>query len=171
MIQPVSVVGVNVLEEMARICAATPPGCFVEFGVYQGGSAWYLAQVAEAQGRELYLYDTFTGIPFKSEFDSHVPGDFGDTSEERVAEAIPYAKIIKGVFPDSLVDMPPIAFVHVDADQYESYKSALAVFVPRMVPGGLMIFDDYCLAGASRALDESGLKMEQTENSKMMVRF
>jgi O-methyltransferase len=127
----------------------------VEVGVYKGGTAYHLAEVAMEQGRAIYLYDTFTGIPWKDEIDTHPIGDFGDTSADAVRAAIPYAKVLEGVFPDTLVEMGPIAFVHLDVDQYRSYMDCLRVLVPMMVPGGAMVFDDYgWLDGATVAVNE-----------------
>lgn len=169
---PDTLLGCIALNSIRAVAAACPAGCFVEFGVYKGGSAWHLAQIAQEQGRELHLYDTFEGIPYREEFDSHQVGDFADTSYEAVCAAVPYAQVHKGVFPDSLVRMPPIAFAHIDADQYQSIKAAVEVLGPLMVKGGAMIFDDVpVLAGATRALNESGLKYEITEANKAIVRF
>ena len=138
------------------LCAAeTPKGCFVEVGVFQGGSARHLATVAEYQNRLLYLYDTFEGMPYQSEFDKHPVGDFSDTSEEKVRQAIPSATVVKGVFPDSAVEMPPIAFAHVDCDQYQAVRDSILYLSPRMVDGGVIWFDDYeCLVGANKAVNE-----------------
>jgi hypothetical protein len=102
---PNSLVGPTAIEDLCAIASSGPEGCFVELGVYKGGSAWHLAQVARDQGRKLYLYDTFCGIPFKAPIDHHAPGDFGDTSVEEVREAIPDAIICEGVFPQTLVPM------------------------------------------------------------------
>jgi hypothetical protein len=84
------------IEELVAIAAAAPPGAFAEFGVYKGGVAERLATVARAQGRALYLFDTFTGIPFSGEHDRHAVGDFADTSFEEVRALIPDAIIIRG---------------------------------------------------------------------------
>lgn len=84
-------------------------------------------------------------------------GDFSDTSLEEVQESIPYAKITKGIFPQSAesLDLPGVAFVHLDCDQYQSIKEAALFLSPRMVKGGIMWFDDYgCLEGANRAVNE-----------------
>lgn len=172
MTAPMSLLNPDNLHDLCDIASVCPPGCFVEIGVYQGGSAWHLAKVAEAQGRDIFLYDTFTGIPFKADIDHHVVGDFGDTSFEAVEAAIPYAIVIKGVFPQSLVPMGTVAFAHVDADQYDSIKSACEVLGPMMVRGGVIVFDDYgCLDGATQALNETGWPIEMTRGSKAMVRF
>lgn len=160
------------VENVCEIAAGTPPGCFVEFGVYRGGCAIKLAEVARKQGRALYLYDTFNGIPFKDEIDSHAVGDFGDTNADEVQKAIPDAIVVVGVFPESLVKMPPIAFVHVDADQYRSIKAACEVFPPLMVDHGVMLFDDYgCLDGATKAIEEHFEIFERTRHGKAVVRI
>jgi O-methyltransferase len=137
-----------------------PPGDFIEVGVYRGGSAWYLAEVARKQERCLYLCDTFCGIPYRSpeHGDAHKVGDFGDTSLVQVMECIPDAEYIVGVFPESAgsrLKGTRFAFAHIDADQYRSVSDAIETLVPLMVPGGIMIFDDYhFLAGAKKAVDE-----------------
>lgn len=158
------------LRYMAELASACPPGAFVEVGVYQGGSAAVLADVAEQQGRSLYLYDTFTGIPMyePANGDSHRVGDFSDTSLEAVRALVPKAVILPGLFPDTLVDMGPIAFAHIDADQYRSVKDSIASLWPQIVPGGAMLFDDYkCLDGATRAVDEAfGYDLPVTKNGK-----
>lgn len=172
LIGPDTLLGEEALNSLLAEAWNSPPGCIVEFGVYKGGSAWHLARVAQAQGRELHLYDTFEGIPYREEFDNHLVGDFNDTDYEAVCRAIPYAKIHKGVFPETLVDMPPIAFAHIDADQYQSVKAAIEVLGPLMVKGGSMIFDDVpCLRGATKALDESGLMYQIGAANKAIVRF
>jgi O-methyltransferase len=161
------------LGELAAIAAAAPPGAFAEFGVYQGGVAQRLAAIARAQGRALYLFDTFTGIPFSGEHDRHQVGDFSDTSLEAVRALIPDAIIIPGIFPQSLelhsCTPAPLAFVHVDADQYESLRAAIKIFPPLMVSGAAMLFDDYgCLPGATRAVREWGEPIQISANGKAL---
>lgn len=140
-------------------------GSFVEVGVYQGGSAQYLYDIAKVENREVWLFDTFAGIPSKTEIDQHQVGDFkGVTDEMRAAmrARMPDAHIVEGVFPASTfgyreVDcsLSRVAFVHADADQYESTRDIIKFFRPRMVPGGLILFDDYpYLEGCKAAVDE-----------------
>jgi O-methyltransferase len=149
-----SVVSIGVIRELVKIAESTPDGCFVEVGVYQGGTASYLTELAEKQNREIYLYDTFTGIPFREEYEKHKVGDFSDTSFESVRDALPYAKVIQGIFPESAVSMSSIAFAHIDVDQYKSYVDCINYLSPKMVIGGIMWFDDYELQGAKNAIDE-----------------
>jgi O-methyltransferase len=171
-----SLVGKGAREEMVRLAWDTPEGCFVELGVYQGGSAYPLYLVAEEQGRKLFLYDTFTGIPYKSSVDSHEIGDFRDTSAESVSRMMPKATVVQGIFPFSVVKMPPIAFCHIDADQYDSIRMAIWIFGPRMVKGGIMWFDDVgCLDGANKAYNEwvkeENIAPYKAESGKFYVRF
>jgi O-methyltransferase len=150
-----SLVGEDVIAAIRRVAQRCPPGCFVEVGVYKGGTAQHLLKVAKEQDRQLFAYDTFTGIPYRDEIDSHRVGDFGDTDYETVKAALDGATVIKGVFPESAVDMPPVAFVHLDCDQYQSIRDACEFLEPRMVPEGVIWFDDYkCLDGATKAVEE-----------------
>jgi hypothetical protein len=151
-----SLISPGALDELCELAEASPRGgCFVEVGVYQGGSASRLAEVAARQGRALYLYDTFTGIPMAGALDLHPVGDFGDTDAARIRAAIPAAVVVEGLFPQSLVAMPPVAFAHIDCDQYESIARAIAALRPLMVAGGAMLFDDYgCLDGATAAVHD-----------------
>lgn len=153
---PTSLVCDRTIEELLSYAKTVPAGCFVEVGVYKGGTAWHLWQICEQEGRELFLYDTFTGIPFQDPaVDSHKVGDFNDTSAEAVQAAIPGATVVAGVFPDSAITMPLVAFAHIDADQYQSVKEAAQYLFPRMVHGGIIWFDDFnCLPGAAKAVYE-----------------
>ena len=145
----------GVIAAMIFAASLAPDGCFVEVGVFQGGTAQHLNELAQKQGRKLYLYDTFEGIPYRDEVDSHQVGDFSQTSYEQVRDLFPQAAVVNGVFPASAVEMEPIAFAHLDCDQYQSYKESIAYLLPRMTKGGIMWFDDSpCLAGANKAVTE-----------------
>jgi hypothetical protein len=169
-------VGNDTLEEMCRVLRECPPGCVVEVGVYQGGSARWLYEVCEEQHRSLFLYDTFRGIPFQGPGDSHKVGDFGDTDIETVSKMLPKSVVIQGVFPDSMVKMPRVAFAHLDCDQYKSIKDAIYALTPLMVEGGIMWFDDVgCLDGANKAFnewrEETGMDAYKAKCGKYFARF
>ena len=170
---PVSLIAVYALDDMAAMARKAPEGCIVEVGVYQGGSAEVLMRIAKEQGRQLFLYDTFTGTPCWSVHDSHDVGDFADAEFEIVRDEFPEATVIKGIFPESAVPMPPIAFVHMDCDQYQSVKESAAFLKPLMVHGGIMWFDDSpCLKGAEIATHELfGNKRLLSSTGKHFVRF
>lgn len=157
------------MDSLMYYASRAPYGAIVEVGVYQGGSAWHLAQL----GRPLYLYDTFTGMPMQGPLDGNLLGGFSDTSAAAVQAAIPSAIVVQGVFPHSLIDMPPVGFVHADADQYESTKAILEHMPSRMVRGGFILFDDYLVPGCdgcTEAVNESPYRvLVATETGKALV--
>lgn len=147
------------LNDMVALARTTPPGPFVEVGVWQGGSAQRLYEVAQEQRRATWLFDTFTGIPFADPVDIHKVGDFNGVDLEAIRLAMPKANIVKGIFPASLGPRPDsIAFIHEDTDQYRSTRSVIVYLWPRLVPGGIILFDDYNTSdcpGSRRAIDEA----------------
>jgi predicted O-methyltransferase YrrM len=137
-------------------------GSVAEIGVYKGGTALVIANMLPND--DIYLYDTFEGMPEVCEFDNtHKKGDFNDTSFIGVSNLFKdkkNVKVIKGIFPKENVDFlkdKKFKFVHLDVDIYESYKESLDFFHDKMIPGGVMLFDDYnawtCL-GSKKAIDE-----------------
>lgn len=154
--QPASAMAeVNILGT-AALARMAPMGCIVEVGVFRGGSAWHLAEVARERGVALHLFDTFTGIPHEQPDDSNGIGDFADTSLEAVEAAIPDAVFHVGIFPDTLpIVLRSIAFVHCDCDQYRSVRAVIDHLWPRLVAGGIICFDDTDTIGGHRAIEET----------------
>lgn len=159
------------LEALIGLSAGCPPGDFVEIGVYQGGSALFLYQIAQDQGRCLHLFDTFEGMPIAGEFDAHKVGDFADVDFDRIRRVMPKAMFYKGFFPDTMPkSIGPVAFVHVDCDQYQSVKDSIERMWPLVVDGGIMLFDDYsALESAKRAVDEVFPSVFLTNRGKAFV--
>lgn len=133
------------------------PGNMAEVGSYRGGTAYYINKYSK--GKKVYLFDTFTGIPMQGELDPHAVGDFGDTSYEEVKNYFsdsPNVVVTKGLFPDIakgvIADDEKFCFVHLDVDQYESNKLSIEYFYDKVVPGGVIVFDDY---GWLKGIDQS----------------
>ena len=147
---------------LAELARQAPAGCFVEVGVYRGGTAWHLAQIARERRVSLHLFDTFTGMPFADPEDQDDAGSFGETSLAEVRAAIPDAMFHVGVFPSTLpVALTGIAFLHCDCDQYRSVSAVIRELWPRMVPGGIAAFDDVDTPGGRRAIREAGLLVRE----------
>jgi predicted O-methyltransferase YrrM len=177
---------VAVLESAVRhVVAQNYPGAFVECGVAKGGSTMAMAYTLLELGlkdRELYLYDTFEGMPEPEEADR---GRFGEPAhkswrkrrdeagrstwinhgleEVRANLALtgyPDERLhfIKGKVEDSLpASAPPgaIALLRLDTDWYASTKAELDHLYPKLVRGGIVIIDDYFRwQGARKAVDE-----------------
>lgn len=174
------------LATLERLAASAPPGDFVEVGVYQGGSAQRLYRVARANDgsrpgsqrpftvRALWLFDTFTGTPEQSAVDWVKTGayDAGGGATVRALEAaMPGAHLVVGPFPETLADGDDPgtrifnkqlkAFVHVDCDQYKTIRAAFRIFWEQLVPGGIILFDDYRdLPGARLAIHEMAVLLK-----------
>jgi len=138
------------------------PFAIAEVGVYKGGTAKIIFGAMNKE-HDLYLFDTFEGIPNKSEYDNVVGiGDFGDSSYTEVQKLFNNNKvhIHKGIFPQDTskyIDNIKFKLVHLDVDTYISYKESLEFFYEKMIKGGCIIFDDYnvptCL-GATKAIND-----------------
>lgn len=150
---PDSLIDPENIRNMLGKAVASPAGCFVEIGVYRGGTAWWLDRLAWIQRRQCFLYDTFEGIPYCDPIDHHLVGDFGDADFGEVCKIMSSAtSVIKGIFPACAVEMPPVAFVHLDCDQYRSIVNAVNYLRPLMVEGAIIWIDDSpVLDGAHQA--------------------
>ena len=156
---PQSLLDTDRLDNIVRLLniANKLDGSIAEVGVYRGGSAYYLDLLSN--GKNVYLCDTFEGIPYKGELDKHEIGDFDAVSYEDIRERFPSAIILKGIFPDTaeiaINENQTFCFVHLDADQYKSTVDSLNYFYPKMVEGGVIIFDDWgWLPGVDLAITE-----------------
>lgn len=139
-------------------------GDAAEVGVYKGGSAKLLAHLFQPVKKTLQLFDTFEGMPeVNSGIDlRHRKGDLNDTSLEKVRATLasfPLVQFYAGRFPETVASVKDkkFCFVHIDVDIYTSVLECCNFFYPRMVPNGVMIFDDYSALqcpGVKRALDE-----------------
>jgi O-methyltransferase len=143
--------------------AARLPGQVAEIGVFRGGTARLLARAVAARGKTVHLFDTFAGMPATDpERDLHRAGDFADTSLPAVREYLrdtPNVRFHPGLFPQTAgpVEGERFCFVHVDVDIHASVRDCCEFFWPRLVPGGVMVFDDYgflSCPGARLAVDE-----------------
>lgn len=126
-------------------------GDFAECGVYRGGTALILARILQGEQKDLYLFDSFQGLPKENlEFDNYFrQGDFSDGSSEAIRELLQgvhdRVQIKKGWIPDSFQGLEDTryAFVHIDTDLYQSALDCCEFFYPRLAAGGIMLFDDY----------------------------
>jgi predicted O-methyltransferase YrrM len=177
---------VAVLESALRyVVAQNYPGAFVECGVAKGGSTMAMAYTLLGLGiddRELYLYDTFEGMPEPDDVDR---GRFGEAAqrswrkrrdasgrstwinhgldEVRANLALtgyPQARLhfVKGKVEETLPAAAPpgaIALLRLDTDWYASTRAELDHLYPKLVRGGIVIIDDYFRwQGARKAVDE-----------------
>ena len=135
-------------------------GCAAEVGVYKGGTSFLIGQ--HFKDRKVYMFDSFAGLPaVTTGVDLHHVGDFNDVNFEAVKALCsePCFEVRKGFFPDTATGLDDVkfAFVHLDADLYQSTADGLKFFWPKMVPGGIFILDDFYWGhcpGVAKATDE-----------------
>ena len=153
---------IDQLKVLVQEAVKLPVGEFWECGVYNGGTASIISKIVP-KDRQIKLFDSFEGLPAAHAHDNfHKQGDFNDVNYQRVVDYFAShdnVEIKKGFVPDTFagLDNSVIAFCHLDLDLYEGYKATLEFVWPRLVAGGIILFDDYhaptCL-GAKRAVDE-----------------
>ncbi len=134
--------------------AKLQPGALIEIGVWRGGTGCLIAQAAKQAhiSEAVYLCDTFEGVVKAGAMDTvYSGGEHRDTSEGIVAAlsnsmGLDSIRILKGIFPEdtaSLVTNSAFRFAHVDVDVYQSAKDVMKWIWPRLVEGGIVVFDDY----------------------------
>lgn len=141
------------MTSFAERCARLE-GDFAEFGTYRGGCAqMVLATAGPGPGRRMHLFDTFAGIPQSDltdrEAEQEFAGRFEDSSVEHVERVLaPWKEQIVIHAGDVFETLPrtetgPLTFVHVDLNATAPTVAALEYAWPRVVPGGVMLLDDY----------------------------
>ncbi|HWG93774.1 MAG TPA: class I SAM-dependent methyltransferase [Mycobacteriales bacterium] len=116
-------------------------GMALEFGVATGTT---LRIIAEEHARgSVHGFDVFTGLPE----DWRLGFPAGEFAQERLPE-VAGAELVVGLFADTLpaflAEHPgPVAFAHLDADLYSSTATVLELVGPRLVPGSVLLFDEY----------------------------
>jgi len=172
------------------------PGDIVECGVWRGGSMLAVARTLIETGntdRDLHLYDTFEGMSEPTEHDRRRDGcsaaemlDAADRSSpiwayasledvqqtmsgsEYPADRVHYYKgKVEDTIPGTVPDR--ISVLRLDTDWYESTMHELTHLWPRLVPGGVLLIDDYgWWDGARRAVDEW---LAETEAPVLLLRM
>lgn len=158
-----------ILTMCERALDQTDRGAFVEFGCYEGTTSLFIARLLHGETREFHVYDSFAGLPEKQYQDASPVGEQFKTGELMATKksfithfkkaGLPLPVIHKGWFSDVTDrDVPnPIAFAFLDGDYYQSIIDPLRLTWPRLVPGAIVVVDDYqneALPGAKRAVDE-----------------
>ena len=162
-------------------------GSIIECGTWRGGMSAGMIGIAGAN-RKYDFFDSFEGLP---------PAGEHDGQKRRTTSAIPRRQpittiaqprsrnlkkpshgqayrprtsaYIKGFFEETLptFNCPPIAVLRLDADWYESTMICLEKFWDHILPGGLLLIDDYHVwEGCTRAVHAFLAKRDATESVK-----
>ena len=158
----------NFLWRMVGEAAKLDEGVYIEVGTWRGGSGCIIAKKLKSLGKNnpVFLCDTFCGVVKAGEKDNaYIGGEHADTSVDIVKSLaqkcnLDNITILQGIFPDDtgdVVSSKKIAFAHIDVDVYQSAKDVVAFMWPRLLPGGMIVFDDYGTPGTQgmkKYLDE-----------------
>lgn len=138
--------------------------------------------------RDLYLFDTYEGMPPPTDKDVRQDGEsaaellatrpredsvwavatLDDVQQGFAAVPYPAEKLhfVKGLVEETVPAQAPerISLLRLDTDWYESTRHELEHLYPRLVSGGILIIDDYGQWEGSRAaveefLSESGERL------------
>ena len=162
--------------ELVRMITEVP-GDIVDAGAFKGISTIQFAHLLQAfqpnNRSKVVSFDTFdSSFPRLSHDETNAAealmDDYEETALEQLTEAVTElglksrVTIVSGdivnTFPEYLSDNPGfrISLLHCDLDVYEPTIKTLEAAWSRIVPGGLVVFDEYAVEdwGESDAADE-----------------
>lgn len=169
--------GANVNIVLELLARALPAGGDVaECGVFRGATLIPIGLMLAhaAPDRTAHGFDSFRGFDDLVEIDLALGGEenaekrrggFDDTSlgsvesRLRALGLLDRVRLVPGYFEQTLPRQAERAycFVHLDCDLYASYQYCLDYFHPRLVPGGIVLLDEYDdppWPGCNKAVDE-----------------
>jgi hypothetical protein len=119
-------------------------GLVMEFGVRAGGTLTHMASLAADQ--EVHGFDSFEGLPEDWTY-FQKKGRYTLGGEPPRID-LPNVTLHKGWFSDSLPPFlathpGPARFVHFVCDLYSSTDTVLRALEDRLVPGTVIVFDEY----------------------------
>jgi len=131
--------------DLLRFALAAAPayGAVLEFGVEKGLS---INCIARATPRTVHGFDSFRGLPQGWSGTKEGGGAFdrGGKLPRVPANVRLHVGWFNETLPAFLAAEPaPAAFVHVDCDIYESTCAVFEPLSPRIVPGTVIVFDEY----------------------------
>lgn len=116
-------------------------GDIIEMGVFNGDSINFISSLTR---KKVYGFDSFIGYPEhwrenigKEHFDLH--GVLPKVNKN--------VELVKGWYSDTLPKMikkfKALSFLHMDSNLYTSTKEAFGLLKDKIVPGTVIVFDDY----------------------------
>ncbi|HNC53163.1 MAG TPA: tetratricopeptide repeat protein [Accumulibacter sp.] len=125
---------------LSLICARVD-GLVLEFGVFHGKS---IRQIASLVGGIVHGFDSFQGLP--EDWNSETAASY---STRGVLPDVPEnVRLHVGWFEESIPrflreESGPVRFINIDCDLYRSTKTVLEGLAGRIVPGTVIVFDEY----------------------------
>jgi SAM-dependent methyltransferase len=163
-----------------------PFGHIVEFGSYKGGSAIFMAALAQRflPAVQVIGFDTFSGMPATDRaVDAHRPGGFSGVDLAELRQYVEWLELrnltfVQGYFEETaaavLRQQGSVALCHVDCDIRSAVECAYDVTKPSMVPGGYWVFDDPFTAdciGAAEAVEDVLIKRDGLNSEQLYPHY
>jgi hypothetical protein len=183
---------------LVRLFRETLPlqGLVAECGCFRGLSSYLLCRLlkladAGFDGRGYRIFDSFQGLSVPQPEDTIAdsdpeaerlqsdsqPGRFAASLETVKASlsGFPNVEFFPGWIPEAFPSESETRyrFVHVDVDVYQPTRDSISYFYPRLVPGGMIVCDDYIWPGARKAIGDfcahTGIKFTITPNQQACI--
>ncbi len=125
-------------------------GYYIEMGVGTGRSINFIAALNPT--KKVYGFDSFEGLPTDWDKGDKIfkAGMFGlkrkDAKIPLVKNVIVYKGLFKEILPKfkkQVLKDQAISFLHIDSDTYESAKETLKVLGDNIMPGTIIVFDEF----------------------------
>ena len=175
----------SLYKSVEYLCASEIPGDLAECGVWRGGSCMMMALALLKQSdttRRILLFDTFDGHPQPDAerdidiWDNRAIDEWqrreasggrrewgfasiAETHANLISTGYPSDRLVfvKGMVESTVQEVRTerLALLRLDTDWYHSARAALHYLYPKLVPGGVLIIDDYGhYKGQRQAVDE-----------------
>lgn len=172
---PLGAANINIIFDLLEE-AVQSKGDLCECGVFRGSTLIPTGLFLDQNGidKQLFGCDSFEGFGDAISVDVELGGPecearrvngMSNTSMRYVADRVHFfdlestVSLIPGYFENTLHQLKDRTFcyVHLDCDMYDSYKTCMEFFYPRLSPGGVILFDEYddpYWPGCNKAVDE-----------------
>ena len=136
-----AIIGSNIHAFKIGIDAAVVDGLVLEFGVRFGTS---IRQISALVHQNVYGFDSFQGLP-----ESWHNEPKGSYSTKGIIPSVPQNVILHpGWFEETLSGFvkrhpEPVRFMNIDCDIYSSTQTVLEFFAKQIIPGTVIVFDEY----------------------------
>jgi hypothetical protein len=149
------------------------PGDFIETGVWKGGASIFMKLYSDIYklNKKVFVADSFKGLPHpdiekypQDAGDTHHTIDFLKVSLDDVTNNFrayncldENVTFLEGWFSDTLPNnksIEKISILRFDGDMYGSTMDVMNSLYDKVVPGGIVIIDDYCLQNCVKAVTD-----------------
>jgi len=137
----------DLYEHLNRCILQNAPIDYLEFGVWQGATIKKWCDLNRSGDSRFYGFDSFRGLP-ENWNETHSEGCFDVGGRPPIIDDSRVA-FVTGLFQETLVGFLKNfrnnhrLVVHIDCDLYSSALYCLATLHPYLVPGSIVVFDEF----------------------------